>query len=92
MYYVYAHDVRMLYGVNVYILLSVFINRNEKNFTLTINRRVVVDIRYNTKITHTRDVTAAIFLERVVFRRPSSIFLSWSLNIYLSALAPDCRI
>jgi len=43
-YCVYAHDVRTLYGVNVYILLSVFINRNEKNFTLTINRRVVVDI------------------------------------------------
>jgi len=43
---VYAHDVRTLYRVNIYkyILFSVFINRNEKNFTLTINRRVVVDI------------------------------------------------
>lgn len=48
--------------------------------------------RYNIKINHTSDVTAAIFLARVVFRRPSSIFLSWSLNIYLSALAPDCRV
>jgi len=83
---------RCMESMYVYIVKRIYKSKRKEFHAHDKSTRIVLDIRYNIKIAQTRDVTAAIFLARVVFRRPSSIFLSWSFNVYLSALAPDCRV